>query len=173
VIAALSVSGLPTEEFVFLGFLPNKAGKRKKILAKLILEPRTMVFFEAPHRIKAMLADLGEMLGDRQMVMLREITKVFEEVKRGPDSSILGYLTPDRVRGEFTLVVAGSGGKKIHSLSEEVLNRIEELLTEKTRSIKDIANLVSTEEGLAYRQIYKECLARKKDLERLEADGAG
>jgi len=173
VIAALSVSGLPTEDFVFLGFLPNKRGKRKKILANLVSEPRTMVFFEAPHRIKAMLGDLREMLGDRQMVMLREITKVFEEVKRGPIGEILEYLTPDRIRGEFTLVVAGRKEKKVRSLNEEVLKRIEDLLTEKTRSIKDIANLVSTEEGVAYRQIYKECLARKKDLERLEADGAG
>jgi len=120
-----------------------------------------------------MLGDLREMLGDRQMVMLREITKVFEEVKRGPIGEILEYLTPDRIRGEFTLVVAGRKEKKVRSLNEEVLKRIEDLLTEKTRSIKDIANLVSTEEGVAYRQIYKECLARKKDLERLEADGAG
>jgi 16S rRNA (cytidine1402-2'-O)-methyltransferase len=165
VIAGLSVSGLPAEKFVFLGFLPNRSGKRKSELRRLASESRTMVFFEAPHRVKAMLADLREILGDREMVMLRELTKVFEEVKRGPASTILQHLPSERIRGEFTLVMAGRDEKKkVQALSEGVLRRIEGLLAEKKMSIKDIAQLVSSEEGLAYRQIYKECLARKKAL---------
>ena len=172
VMAALSVSGLPTEEFVFLGFLPNKTGKRKKALEKLISEKRTMVFFEAPHRLKAMLIELRQMLGDRHMVMLREMTKVFEEVKRGLVSAILEHLTHARIRGEITLVVAGSGHEeKAPALSEGVLSRIEELLAEKKMSVKDIASLLSSEEGFAYRQIYKQCLARKRSLGRFEGDG--
>jgi 16S rRNA (cytidine1402-2'-O)-methyltransferase len=172
VMAALSVSGLPTENFVFLGFLPNKTGKRKKALAKLISEKRTMVFFEAPHRLKAMLIELRQMLGDRHMVMLREMTKVFEEVKRGPVSVILEHLTHARIRGEITLVVAGSEHEeRAPALSEGVLGRIEALLAEKKMSVKDIASLLSSEEGLAYRQVYKECLARKRSLGRVEGDG--
>jgi 16S rRNA (cytidine1402-2'-O)-methyltransferase len=173
VLAALSVSAMPSEQFLFLGFLPNKSGKRKNLLAGLTSEPRTMVFFEAPHRIRAMLSDLKEVLGDRKMVMLREITKVFEDIKRGPISSVLEHLTPDRTRGEFTLVIAGKEEQKGQSLSQEVLNRIEDLLAEETRSVRDIAELLSNEEGIAYRKIYKECLARKRDFEKVEINGTG
>ncbi len=173
VITALSVSAMPSEQFLFLGFLPNKSGKRKKVLEGVSSEPRTMVFFEAPHRIRAALQDLKEVLGNRQIVMLREITKVFEDIKRGPISSVLEHLTPDRTRGEFTLVVAGKEEQKVQSLSQEVLNRIEDLLAEETRSVRDIAELLSNEEGIAYRKIYKECLARKRDSEKVEINGTG
>ena len=172
VVAALSVSGLPTARFVFLGFLSNKTGKRKRELEKLVSETRTMVFFEAPHRIKAMLNDLREIFGEREMVILREMTKVFEEAQRGTPSHILGSLTPDKIRGEFTLVVAGSESKeKPKGLSEEALNRIEELIKEKAMSIKDIAGLISRDEDVSYRQVYKECLDIKRELE--SARGAG
>ncbi len=163
VIAGLSVSGLSTERFVFLGFLPTKSGKRKKELKKLSFETRTMVFFEAPHRLKAMLTDLKEILGNRQMVMLREMTKVFEEIRKGPVSAILGHLTPDRIRGEFTLVVAGNEEEKADATEPQVVKRIEEMLKEKM-SVKDIAGVLSSEEGLKYRQIYRKCLDRKKAL---------
>ena len=163
VIAGLSVSGFSTERFVFLGFLPNKPGKRKRALEKMVLETRTMVFFEAPHRLKAMLTDLMDILGNRQMVMLREMTKVFEEIRRGPVSAILEHLTPERIRGEFTLVVAGSEARKNDANEAQVVKRIEEMLKEKM-SVRDIAGVLSSEEGLRYRHIYKKCLDRKKAL---------
>ena len=122
-----------------------------------------MVFFEAPHRLKAMLTDLKEILGDRQMVMLREMTKVFEDIRKGPVSSILGHLTPARMKGEFTLVVAGSEAEKSGATDPQVVKKIEEMLKEKM-SVKDIAGLLSSEEGITYRQIYKKCLDRKKVL---------
>ena len=143
VLAALSVSAMPSEQFLFLGFLPNKSGKRKNLLAGLTSEPRTMVFFEAPHRIRAMLSDLKEVLGDRKMVMLREITKVFEDVKRGTISEVLEHLTLDRTRGEFTLTVAGKEIIKHEPLSEEILNRIEDLLAEDARSVRDARSIVT------------------------------
>ncbi len=173
VIAALSVSGMPSEQFLFLGFLPNKSGKRKKSLAGLTSEPRTMVFFEAPHRIRAMLCDLRDVLGDRKMALLREITKVFEDVKRGSVSEALKYLTPEKTRGEFTLVVEGKAEKRGQPLSREVLNRIEDLLSEKNQSVRNIAECLSNENGISYRQVYKECLARKKDLEKIGTNGTG
>ncbi len=165
--AALSVSGLATDQFVFLGFLSNKQGRRKRELKKLITEPRTMVFYEAPHRIMAMLTDLKDILGDRRMVMLREMTKVFEEVKRGSVSNILNLLAPGgKTRGEFTLVVEGSEKEKeIHALNRETLDRVDKLLAEKKMSIRDIAGLISSEVGLTYRQVYKECLVRKSPPE--------
>lgn len=162
VVAALSVSGLPTDRFLFLGFLSNKPGKRKKELKRLVSETRTMVFYEAPHRIQAMLADLKEIFGERRMVMLREMTKVFEEVQRGAPGDILASLTPEKIRGEFTLVVAGSEFKEAsRGLSEKALNQIKSLIRADRRSTKDIAALISEEEGLAYRQVYKACLEEK------------
>ncbi len=161
--AALSVSGLATEQFLFLGFLSNKRSRRKGELRKLIAQPRTMVFFEAPHRVRDMLTDLGEILGDRQMVMLREMTKVFEEVRRGTVSDILRHLTPrSRIKGEFTLVVEGSGEEKdVQPMTQDTLGRIDQLLAEKKMSVKEIASIISSQKGLAYRQVYKECLVRK------------
>ena len=166
VIAAISISGFLTKGFVFFGFLPNRQGKRRKELEKLISEPKAIVFFEAPHRLKSMLTDLSDILGDREIVMLREMTKVFEEVIRGRVSEIVTHLTPERIRGEFTLVVAGnSEEEKPQGLGEEVQGRIEELLAEKEKSIRDIAHLISGEQGIAYREAYKECLARRKGHE--------
>jgi 16S rRNA (cytidine1402-2'-O)-methyltransferase len=167
VIAALSVSGMSAEEFVFCGFLPNKSGKRKKALAKLVPERRTMVFFEAPHRIETMLTDLKEILGNRKAVVLKEMTKVFEEVKRGTISDLLNSLSPDRIKGEFTLVVAGSEEEEPRSLSEEALERVEELLYDDKMGVKDIADIISSEEGVSYRHVYKICLAKKRSREDL------
>jgi 16S rRNA (cytidine1402-2'-O)-methyltransferase len=162
VTAALSVSGMPSEQFVFLGFLPNRAGKRITALKSLASETRTMVFFEAPHRIRAMLNDLMKALGDRQMVMLREISKVFEEIRRGPVSSVLESLAPEKIRGEFTLVVAGNDAEAVDFLGDGILDKIERLLADGNLGVKDIAGLISREEGVSYRQIYKECIARRK-----------
>ena len=164
--AALSVSGLPTDRFVFQGFLSNRPGKRKKELKKLVSEPRTIIFFEAPHRLEAMLTDLKAVWGDREMVMVREATKVFEEVKRGTVSGILDHLASQGIRGEFTLVVAGNKEGEKDTLGDlEVESRIERLLQQEKISLKDIARRVSEEEGLPYREIYKLCLERKKALE--------
>jgi 16S rRNA (cytidine1402-2'-O)-methyltransferase len=163
VIAALSVSGLPTDRFIFLGFLSNKPARRRKDLRQLISEPRTLVFFEAPHRVKAMLIDVRDILGDREMVMAREVTKVFEEVKRGPVSDILKRLSPEEPRGEFTIIVKGSREEQpAQDLGRNLQRKIRKLLAEKRGSLKDIAQLVSREEGVAYRQVYRECLALKK-----------
>ncbi len=108
VVSALSISGMSADAFVFMGFLPNKKGKRRQELTRIASEKRTMVFFEAPHRLMAMLADLYDILGNRPMVMVREMTKVFEEVERGPVGGLLEKLTDREIRGEFTLVVSGS-----------------------------------------------------------------
>jgi 16S rRNA (cytidine1402-2'-O)-methyltransferase len=164
VIAALSVSGFPTERFVFAGFLPNKAGKRRSELEDLASETRTMVFFEAPHRLEATLKDMKDILGDRSMVMVREMTKVFEEIQRGTIGEIIFRLTPETVRGEFTLVVAGSDKEeKAEALSGAARKRIDELLGE-GMTLKDVAKRISEEEGLPYRRVYKECLTRKEML---------
>ena len=169
VVAALSVSGLPTARFLFLGFLSNKGGKRKRELERLARESSTMVFFEAPHRVRALLRDMAGIFGNREMVLFREMTKVFEEALRGTPAKILESLPQEKARGEFTLVVAGyDGEEKPKGLTRETLERIEGLLKEETMSIKDIAQLIASDENLPYRQVYKECLNRKDGRDRRE-----
>jgi 16S rRNA (cytidine1402-2'-O)-methyltransferase len=162
VVAALSVSGFPTDRFLFLGFLSNRPGKRKRDLKKLVSETCTMVFYEAPHRILGMLADLKEIFGQRRMVVAREMTKVFEEVLRGSAADILASLTPEKIKGEFVIVVAGSGSKEAcEGLGEEALDQLEVLIRGSQMSTKDIAEQISRETGLPYRTVYKTCLERK------------
>jgi 16S rRNA (cytidine1402-2'-O)-methyltransferase len=108
VTTALALSGLPCDRFCFEGFLPRKAGERRSALARLAGEPRTLVFFEAPHRIAAALADLAAAFGaDRAAAVCRELTKTYEEVRRGPLAELAEWAAAG-VRGELTLVVAGA-----------------------------------------------------------------
>lgn len=167
VITALSISGLPTARFVFLGFLSSKRGKRRKELKALRDEPRTMVFFESPHRLMEMLKDLKEILGNRLMVLHKEMTKVFEEAKRANVDEILAELAHKRIRGEYTLVVCGRDGKQTQKaqINQRIVDRIESLLEARDQSLRDIAETISREEGLQYRDIYKRCLRTKNDLE--------
>jgi 16S rRNA (cytidine1402-2'-O)-methyltransferase len=103
--AALSVSGMPAQQFIFLGFLPRRAGERRRLLASLTHEPRTLVAFEAPHRLRKTLTDMQTTWTDRHIVICRELTKAFEEIFRGTITEALAHFTEPR--GEFTLVVAG------------------------------------------------------------------
>lgn len=107
-LAALSISGLPTDSFVFEGFLPRKRTARLKRLETLKTEPRTLIFYEAPHRLIVCLSDLLKVLGDRRVVIAWELTKTFEEILRGRPSEILPELSSRTIRGEITLVVEGS-----------------------------------------------------------------
>ena len=108
VLAALAVSGLPVDRFCFEGFLPRKAGERSARLRELGSEPRTLVFFEAPHRLAAMLSALAEAFGpDRSAAVCRELTKTYEEVRRGPLVELVTW-AEGGVRGEVTVVVSGS-----------------------------------------------------------------
>lgn len=106
-VAALVVSGLPTDRFVFEGFLPLKKGRRTK-LESLKHEPRTVVIYESPHRILKTLDALAASLGERNVVVARELTKKFEEVTRGPLSSVRGSLGKVQARGEYVIVVEGA-----------------------------------------------------------------
>ena len=105
VTTALVVSGLPTDQFVYLGFLPRRKGQRQRLLGSICDESRTMVAFEAPHRLRETLADLGEILGDRRVSVCRELTKVHEEIFRGSLSQAREHFA--QPRGEFSLVIEG------------------------------------------------------------------
>ncbi|OGC92008.1 MAG: 16S rRNA (cytidine(1402)-2'-O)-methyltransferase [candidate division Zixibacteria bacterium RBG_16_48_11] len=108
-VAALTVSGLPTDRFVFEGFLPVKSGKRGKRLQFLKDESRTMIFYESPYRVLKTLDAMYEIFGDRRISVSRELTKKFEETKRGKISELKEQLGGKSIKGEFVLVVAGKG----------------------------------------------------------------
>lgn len=111
-VPALVMSGLPCERFVFEGFLPHKKGKQSRIAA-LKDEPRTMVFYESPHRIIKTLTQLAEAMGDeRQASVSREISKIYEESIRGSLSDLIGHFNANPARGEFTIVVAGTAHRQ-------------------------------------------------------------
>lgn len=106
-IAALSVSGLPTDQFVFEGFLPRKKGKRKSRIEKLKDEERTIILYESPYRIHALLDELLSIIGNRQVVIAREITKKFEEIIRGELKDITSQIRDKKIKGEITLILKG------------------------------------------------------------------
>jgi len=105
VITALVVSGLPTDQFIYLGFLPRRKGQRQRLLSSIVDEPRTIVAFETPHRLRKALSDIEEILGNRRLSVCRELTKVHEEIFRGRVSQAREHSTEPR--GEFTLVIEG------------------------------------------------------------------
>lgn len=109
VMVALTASGLPTDRFLFLGFLPRRAGERRRALEAVAALPFTLVLFEAPHRIAAVLEDIRETLGDRRVALGRELTKKFEEIVRGTAGEAAAHLRAHPPRGEFTIVVEGAG----------------------------------------------------------------
>jgi 16S rRNA (cytidine1402-2'-O)-methyltransferase len=106
-LTALVISGLPTQGFVFMGFLSRKKARRRRELAVLRDEQRTMIFFEAPHRLVKMLTDLCEVLGNRYIVIGKEMTKMFEQVIRGPVCDVVSSLQGEQVKGEYTVIVRG------------------------------------------------------------------
>jgi 16S rRNA (cytidine1402-2'-O)-methyltransferase len=108
-IAALSISGLSPDRFLFYGFLPQKKGKKRKVLREILSGPYPVVLFESPRRIKETLTVIQEEVGDRMAVICREMTKVHEEVIRGPVSEVLAEVAARETRGEYTLIVDGKG----------------------------------------------------------------
>lgn len=165
VTGALSVAAMPAERFIFLGFLPNKSGRRRRLLASLENEERTAVFFETPPRLPPALSDLKDVLGDRRVVVSREMTKVFEEFIRGPISSVLEFL-PTPLKGELTVVVEGcrtDQRSKVELFDEP--DKVDKLLNSRDMSLREAAEKLSAENDITYRRAYRICLERKKILE--------
>ncbi len=154
VLAALAVSGLPVDRFCFEGFLPRKAGERRTRLAELISEPRTMVFFEAPHRTAAALSAMAEAFGgDRPAVVCRELTKVHEEVRRGGLDE-LGAWAADGVRGEVTVVVSGHVPAAPSHLTDGEVAALVDEAERRGLSRKDAVTAVARDTGMARRAVY-------------------
>jgi 16S rRNA (cytidine1402-2'-O)-methyltransferase len=164
VISALSVCGLKVDRFVFLGFLPDRPGKRKRLLLDLQHEPRTMVFYESPRRVSSLLKEMLDILGDRKIAVIRELTKVYEEIKKGSLSTVLTGMNEENLRGEFTIILEGEERKE-NLPDNELDERIKALLKTSKSGAKDIATTLSEEVGVSYRFIYKRCLDLMREAE--------
>jgi 16S rRNA (cytidine1402-2'-O)-methyltransferase len=159
VLAALAVSGLPTDRFCFEGFLPRRAGERRRALLALATEARTMVFFEAPHRLASTLAAMAEVYGpERAAAVCRELTKTYEETIRGPLRELVAWASGE-VRGEIVVVVGGappSSAVPLVELVPEVLAR-----TDAGERLKDAVTDVATAAGVTKRDLYEAALAAR------------
>ncbi|MDH6237628.1 16S rRNA (cytidine(1402)-2'-O)-methyltransferase [Cryobacterium sp. CG_9.6] len=158
VLTALAVSGLPTDRFTFEGFLPRKHGERTTLFRELAAERRTMVFFESPNRLAASLLDLAAVFGaERRVVVCRELTKFYEEVKRGTATELAEWAAGG-VRGEICLVVAGAE-VRVLNLSDGVAEVI--ALVASGIRLKDATADVSAASGLSKRDLYEAALQQK------------
>jgi 16S rRNA (cytidine1402-2'-O)-methyltransferase len=158
VLAALAVSGLPTDRFTFEGFLPRKPGERRGVLRSLSAERRTMVFFESPARLAASLADMDAAFGaTRRVAVCRELTKLYEEVVRGTTAELAEWAAGG-VRGELVVVVEGAPAAQI--TFPDAVTQVLELVRSGTR-LKDAAGEVSAHTGHSSRELYQAALAVK------------
>jgi 16S rRNA (cytidine1402-2'-O)-methyltransferase len=155
---ALSVAGLPTDTFTFAGFMPKKKGKRLNQLGKLAQEPRTLIFYESPKRILALIIEIRDTMGDRCGVLAREMTKLHEEFIRGRLSEILETMeTRPGIKGECTLLVTGCS----ESLTvdwETVKNEIQDQLKTSTEPVSKLVKKISLKYGLSKNKVYQEAL---------------
>lgn len=161
-VSALGVSGLPSGRFAFEGFLPRKPGERAQRVADLTDERRTMIFYVSPHRIEAYLSELAEAWGDRPAALVRELTKMFEEVRRGSLSELLEGVRADPPKGEIVLLVSGSSDRPRTFQPEELAARARELMAEGVER-KEAMSRVALEAGVQRRQVFDSLVADKQD----------
>jgi 16S rRNA (cytidine1402-2'-O)-methyltransferase len=160
VLAALTISGLPTDRFYFEGFLPVKGGQRRSRIAELARIPATLVLFESGPRIAVSLADLAAGLGNREAAVCRELTKLYEEVRRGELGTLAAdYTGTAETRGEFVIVIApppqtGSEAANLDALLQPALERL---------SLKEAVAEIAAVTGMPRRQVYQRALALAKD----------
>jgi 16S rRNA (cytidine1402-2'-O)-methyltransferase len=155
VAAALSVSGLPADRYLFLGFLPRKGGDRRRLLEAVAHSEWTVVLFEAPNRAADLLADLAAACGgERQAVVARELTKIFEESRGGTLTELAGYYADAPARGEVTIVVAGAGKPAAAPPPPDLDARARALL-EEGLSRRDAADRLADEAGISKKTAYK------------------
>jgi 16S rRNA (cytidine1402-2'-O)-methyltransferase len=152
-IAALVSSGLPTDSFLFLGFLPRQAKARRDALAGVAALPHTLILYESPHRLVALLRAALQELGDRQMAVGRELTKLYEEIWRGTIGEALAYFEAGPIRGEFTRVISGSGDAASEWDEARVRAALEEQL-DQGLTPRDATALIAEQSGWPKRKVY-------------------
>ncbi|MBW2631990.1 MAG: 16S rRNA (cytidine(1402)-2'-O)-methyltransferase [Deltaproteobacteria bacterium] len=163
-VAALNVSGLPMDSFVFFAFLPSRHGRRRQLLESIKEESKTMVFYESPNRLVATLQDINEILGDRQIAVSRELTKIYEETLRGTVSEISKSLRGKKIKGEITLVISGAVRDRAGRSAEEIRARFQEARKDPESSTRDIIDALSEELDMPRKEIYRQVLDFIKEL---------
>ncbi|HYW67372.1 MAG TPA: 16S rRNA (cytidine(1402)-2'-O)-methyltransferase [Candidatus Dormibacteraeota bacterium] len=160
-LAALSASGLPSEEFLFVGFLPARSGERRRALERLRIEERTMIFYEAPHRIADTVADALAILGNRPACLAREVTKLHEEFRRGKLFDLVQSLGDHPPKGEITLLIGppepAAPGAHVNT-SQSLAARVEELIHQAKLDRKEALKLAAKERGITRRDAYRQLL---------------
>jgi 16S rRNA (cytidine1402-2'-O)-methyltransferase len=160
-LAALSASGLPNDEFLFVGFLAARAGERQRALERLRIEDRTLVIYEAPHRIADTIADAAAILGDRPACLAREVTKVHEEFRRGRLTEIFQSLEAQPAKGEITLVIGPleKSAPGVHAdTAQSLAARVDELMHQAKLDRKEALKLAAKERGITKRDAYRQLL---------------
>jgi 16S rRNA (cytidine1402-2'-O)-methyltransferase len=173
VLTALALSGLPVDRFCFEGFLPRKAGERLSRLREVADDRRTLVYFEAPHRIDDTLAAMAEAFGDeRRAAVCRELTKTYEEIKRGTVKELAEWAA-DGVRGEITVVVEGAPEKSPGELGPDELVRRVRVREEAGERRKEAIAAVAADAGLPKRDVFDAVVAAKNAARSAPSDGKG
>ena len=155
-VAALSVSGLPTDQFTFMGFLPSRTAQRQKFLREVYLEQRTLIFYEAPHRIVDTLLDVSHIFGERKAALIKEITKFHEDVVRGSITEIIEEVQKTTIAGEYVIIVEGWSGM-YRSITEDVLSELHTCMR-KGLGRKEAVKRIAETYGLSKKELYKKSL---------------
>jgi len=155
-VAALSVSGLPTDQFTFMGFLPSRTSQRQKFLREVYLEQRTLIFYEAPHRIVDTLLDVSRIFGERKAALIKEITKFHEDVVRGSITEIIEEVQKTIIAGEYVIIVEGWSGMN-RSITEDVLSELHTCMR-KGLGRKEAVKRIAETYGLSKKELYKKSL---------------
>lgn len=166
ILASLAASGLPNEEFLFIGFLPARSGERRRALERLRLEDRTIILYEAPHRIGECLVDAREILGDRDACIAREVTKIHEEFRRGKLGDLTDSLRDRPAKGEITLLIAPEDPADARSPvnpMQSLAQRVEELIHQAKLDRKEALKLAAKERGLSRREAYGKMVTERSD----------
>jgi 16S rRNA (cytidine1402-2'-O)-methyltransferase len=165
-LAALSASGLPNEEFLFVGFLPARSGERQRALERLRIEDRTLILYEAPHRVAETISDALNILGDRPACLAREVTKLHEEFRRATLSELSDSLEEKPVRGEITLLIGAPLPGQFtaaRDTTQSLADRVDELIRQAKLDRKEALKLAAKERGLSRRDAYNDLLSQRRD----------
>jgi 16S rRNA (cytidine1402-2'-O)-methyltransferase len=160
-IAALSSSGISPDKFLYLGYLPRKKGERVRALELVATLPYTLIFLEAPHRLLQSLTDILAVLGDRNISIARELTKIHEEILRGTCAELIKHFSVHDPRGEITLVISGAPVQAIWTL--EQVNATTQRLLEQNKTVAEIAREVSSLSGWSRRKVYQLIIQKNND----------
>ena len=162
VTTALTVAGLPTQPFLFLGYPPNRPTARRTFFTNYAQAEETLIFFESPRRLGGCLKDMRKIWGNRKVAVTRELTKIHEEIFRGTLEEAMERW-PGEARGEVTLLVAGAEKEKSH-LDDSLIEQLRTSLTSDSRPLKEIVAEVAQERGISKRLVYQEALKIKREL---------